>query len=233
MSYLPQRVRLPDSLTARETLRFYSRLRKLPATSADSLIESSDVQLKGFADRPVGEFSGGMVQRLGVAAALLPDAPVLVLDEPTASLDPEGALALRNLLGSLKRRGKAVLFSTHLLADAEQIAHRVAIIVGGRLAAVEPVEDLQRNLLERVVLRVTLTNAEEEFAEVALRAGAREARLEGVTLLITSSAHSRLRILRAIEEAGGYLVAAGPPEVVVKHPLSHTGKYLAPYLQGR
>ncbi len=87
LSYLPQRVRLPDSLTARETLRFYSRLRKLPATSADSLIESSDVQLKGFADRPVGEFSGGMVQR-GVAVALLPDAPVLVLDEPTASLDP-------------------------------------------------------------------------------------------------------------------------------------------------
>jgi len=216
LSYLPQRVRLPDSLTTRETLRFYSRLRKLPATSADSLIESSDVQLKGFADRPVGEFSGGMVQRLGVAAALLPDAPVLVLDEPTASLDPEGALALRNLLGSLKRRGKAVLFSTHLLADAEQIAHRVAIIVGGRLAAVEPVEDLQRNLLERVVLRVTLTNAEEEFAEVALRAGAREARLEGVTLLITSSAHSRLRILRAIEEAGGNIERFATDEPLIE-----------------
>ena len=145
VSYLPQRVFFPETLTARELLRFYARLRKLPAMSADDVLERS-----GFvasADRPVGEFSGGMVQRLGLAIVSLADSPVLLLDEPTANLDPQGVKRFREFVLHQRENGKTVLFSTHLLPEAEQLADRVAIFLGGRLVALESVESLRETWL--------------------------------------------------------------------------------------
>jgi ABC-2 type transport system ATP-binding protein len=85
-----------------------------------------------------------MIQRLGLAVACLPDAPILLLDEPTASLDLEGAIRFRKFLLSLKREGKTIVFTSHTLADVERLADRVAILVGGRLIALESVESLKR-----------------------------------------------------------------------------------------
>lgn len=96
LSYLPQRVAFHENLTAREILAFYCRLRALPPERIAAVLEELD--LGGFQDKTMGEFSGGMVQRLGIAVALLPEAPLLLLDEPAVSLDPEGAIRFREVL---------------------------------------------------------------------------------------------------------------------------------------
>jgi ABC-type multidrug transport system ATPase subunit len=201
-SYLPQRVSFHESLTAREVMEFYQRLRKVPAGRVDEILNLSSFHFNGFANRPVSELSGGMIQRLGLAVACLPDAPVLVLDEPTISLDPEGAIQFREFLGGLKRAGKTIVLSSHMLADAEQLADRVGILVGGKLVALESAEALRKGLTLTSRMLVVLLNPDQRWAEAARRAGAEDAVLEGDSLKIIALPEDRLQILRAIENAG-------------------------------
>jgi len=145
MSYLPQRVVFPENQTAREILRFYCRLRKLAMDHADEALAKA--RFNGFSDKPVGEFSGGMIQRLGLAVTSLANSPILLLDEPTANLDPQGVKRFREFILGQKEMGKTIIFSTHLLAEAEQLADRVGIFVSGKLVAEESIENLQRTYL--------------------------------------------------------------------------------------
>lgn len=139
MSYLPQQVTFPDHLRTREVLEFYARLRSVATDRIDYVIEAFDCS--AFASRFVSDLSGGMQQRLAIAVACLPDVPLLLLDEPTASLDPESAAGFRRLLGELKYAGKTIVFATHVMADIEHLADRIAILVNGRLLAVKTLED--------------------------------------------------------------------------------------------
>jgi ABC-type multidrug transport system ATPase subunit len=148
MSYLPQRVAFNDQLTAREVLRFYCRLRRLPERRIDETLATPNFHFNGFSDKPVSQFSGGMLQRLGLAVTSLPNAPILVLDEPTTSLDPEGAIQFREFLAEMKRQGKTIVFSSHVLNDVIQLADRVAILVGGRLVALQSVSALREELMQ-------------------------------------------------------------------------------------
>jgi Cu-processing system ATP-binding protein len=200
-SYLPQRVAFPENVTAREVLEFYCRLRKLPPERVNAALDRA--QFNGSADRLVSEFSGGMVQRLGVAVAFLPDAPLLVLDEPTLSLDPEGAFQLREFIALQKRQGKTIVFSSHVLTDVDQLADRVAILVGGRLVRVESVENLQKARIAGARLRLVLRRCLEKFAGVALGAGAAAVEASGDCLVVRSQVRDRLAIIRAVEAAGG------------------------------
>lgn len=202
MSYLPQRVNFPDNLTAREVLEFYCRLRKLPPQRVDETLSGARFNFNGFTDKAVGKFSGGMIQRLGLAVACLPDAPIMLLDEPTVSLDPEGAIRFRQFLLSLKREGKTIVFTSHALADVELLADRVAILVGGRLAALESIETLREGLMRGSRMRVALANRDEGWAEVAMRAGATEAALSDGSLVIASRPEDRLAILESLKRAG-------------------------------
>jgi ABC-2 type transport system ATP-binding protein len=154
-----------------------------------------------------------MVQRLGLAVACLPDAPILVLDEPTVSLDPEGAVRFREFLAGLKREGKTIVFSSHMLADVEQLADRVAILVGGKLVALESVDALREGLMRSCQMRVILHNPHSRWAETARRAGAHEVTVQGDSLLITSRPEDRLEILRAIESAGGEIARFATEEL--------------------
>ncbi|MCI0387545.1 MAG: ABC transporter ATP-binding protein [Acidobacteria bacterium] len=205
ISYLPQRVSFHESLTAREILKFYCELRKIPHSRIDQVLAGSRFNFNGFTDKPVSKFSGGMVQRLGLAVACLPDAPVLILDEPTISLDPEGAIRFREFLATLKRDGKTIVFSSHVLADVEQLADRVAVMVGGKLAALESVEALREGLMNGCRMRVVLEQPCQRWIETVRSAGAETASLEGNSLVITSRPEDRLRILRAIEAGGGHI----------------------------
>ncbi len=145
LSYLPQRVVFPENQTAGEIMRFYCRLRRLPPERADAALVRGRLDL--VADKLVSEFSGGMIQRLGLAVISLPDAPILLLDEPTANLDPQGVKQFREFVLNQRENGKTVVFSTHLLQEAEQLADRVGIFVSGKLVAEESTETLRRDFL--------------------------------------------------------------------------------------
>lgn len=162
VSYLPQRVDFHRCLTAGEVLEFYCRLRKMPTTRIEDVLHRSDFDFNGFSRKRISELSGGMVQRLGLAVACLPDAPILMLDEPTVSLDPKGAVTFRRFLKHLKQQGKTIVFTSHVLADVEELADRVAVLVDGKLAAVESVETLRTDLKQtgRTLEDVYLSYAE-------------------------------------------------------------------------
>lgn len=146
IGYLPQRVIFPETLTAREVVRFYSSLRNISRSVADEALANAG--FNGFSDKPVHEFSGGMIQRLGMTVIAVPDSPVLLLDEPTANLDPQGVKQFREFILEQKQRGKTIIFSTHLLAEAEQLADRVAIFVSGKLVALESIGGLRTTFLK-------------------------------------------------------------------------------------
>jgi ABC-type multidrug transport system ATPase subunit len=200
ISYLPQRVAFPEQVTAREVLDFYRRLRNLPLSRVDAALERC--AFGDSADRLVSEFSGGMMQRLGIAVAVMADASILLLDEPTASLDPEGAAEFRAFLASLKELGKTIVFSSHVLSDVDLLADRVAILVGGRLRAVETIVALRNDLNAQSLLQVRLGNANARFCAVATAAGGSAVRCSMDGLTISALPAHRYRILRALEEAG-------------------------------
>lgn len=202
ISYLPQRVNFHDNLTAREVLEFYCRLRKLSKNRIEETLAAAGFNSNGFADNLVGTLSGGMLQRLGLAVACLPDTPILILDEPMVNLDPQGAIGFREFLTALKGKNKTIIFSSHILADVEQLADRVAILVGGRLVALESVEALREAVLRNSKMRLTLVNPDPRWQSAAHDAGAETVAVDGNTLIIESPPESRLRILRCLEAGG-------------------------------
>ena len=135
IGFLPENPYFYDYLTAREFLDFYGRLQGIPgsgrAASIAALLEL--VGLAGVAHRPLRKFSKGMVQRVGMAQALLGDPEFVILDEPMSGLDPIGRREFRDIILSLRKSGRTVFFSSHILQDAEMICDRVGILKEGRL----------------------------------------------------------------------------------------------------
>jgi len=135
IGFLPEESYLYPYLNAREILDFYGRLfglgAKLRKARIDALLEM--VGLEGMASRPVGTFSKGMARRIGLAQSLINDPDLLILDEPTSGLDPIGTRQIKDLIIELGRRGKTVLLCSHLLADAEEVCDRMAIMYGGHI----------------------------------------------------------------------------------------------------
>ena len=144
IGFLPEESYLYPYLNARETLDFYGRLfglnSRVRSTRIDALLDM--VGLAGMANRPVGTFSKGMARRIGLAQALINDPKLLILDEPTSGLDPIGTRQIKDLIVELARRGKTVLLCSHLLADAEEVCDRIAILYGGLVQREGHVEEL-------------------------------------------------------------------------------------------
>lgn len=129
LSFLPQEVNFDPRLHARQLLAFYARLRGVSNDRIDVVLEL--VGLREQSNKRVGELSGGMRQRLGLAVMLLPDTPVLLLDEPGLSLDPQWRRQLQQILRDESRQGKAILVATHLLGEWEGISDRVLLCRDG------------------------------------------------------------------------------------------------------
>jgi ABC-type multidrug transport system ATPase subunit len=134
LGYLPQDFGVYPHLSAREFLSYLAAVKGMPARTARArvgeLLELLD--LSGAGRRPLGRYSGGMLRRVGIAQALLADPRVLIVDEPTAGLDPEQRVVFRNLLADLAA-DRVVLLSTHIVSDVESVAADIAIMAGGRL----------------------------------------------------------------------------------------------------
>ena len=144
IGYLPEESRLYPQLTPLETLRFYARLFGLPRKVAERRIGEL-LEMTGLAharNRAVGEFSKGMARRVGLAQALLNDPELVLLDEPSSGLDPQGARQVKDLILALGARGKTVLLTSHLLADVEDVCSQIAILFNGVLLAQGALDEL-------------------------------------------------------------------------------------------
>lgn len=144
IGYLPEESYLYRYLNSRETLDFFGNLFHLAPGDrqkrADQLLEMVGLNLTQT--RAVGEFSKGMQRRIGLAQALINDPDLVILDEPTAGLDPIGCREVKDLIVALARRGKTVILSSHLLSDVEDVCDRVVIYYGGRVQALGTLKEL-------------------------------------------------------------------------------------------
>jgi ABC-2 type transport system ATP-binding protein len=152
VGFLPERPYFYEHLTAREFLEFYARLGDVPSAERGPRITAllERVDLARFRDVPLGKFSKGMLQRAGLAQALIADPSLLVLDEPMSGLDPIGRALVRDLILEERRAGKTVFFSSHILSDIEAICDRVAMIVRGELRGQGKVADLVASAVQHV-----------------------------------------------------------------------------------
>jgi ABC-2 type transport system ATP-binding protein len=137
------------SLTIRESLSMFAELRGIAAKDRPGAIERaiSQVRMNEWADRRIGEFSRGMKQRTNIAAALLANPQILILDEPTTGLDPGGMAEIKQILKSLKHTSRLILMSSHLLNEVSEICDEVAMIHKGRLIVYDKTQNIESRVL--------------------------------------------------------------------------------------
>jgi len=144
IGYLPEQPYFYDYLTAAELLDYFARFHDLAAAERRERVARmlKKVGLETAGKIQLRKYSKGMLQRVGLAQAILHDPPVVILDEPMSGLDPIGRREVRDIILELKHEGRTVLFSTHILSDAEMLCDRVGVIVSGKLRGVGPPEKI-------------------------------------------------------------------------------------------
>lgn len=189
--------------SGRNHLRILADAEGIGVTRVDEVLEQ--VELSPAADRRVGAYSLGMRQRLGFAAALLGDPPVLVLDEPANGLDPQGIRTMRDLLRARAAKGDTVLVSSHLLAEVEQLVDDLIVLNQGRLVTSGSIDDL------RQTATLVRTDANDRLAEVLEGHGVTVQRGDGTELIVQGM---------AMGDIGDHAFRAG---IAVHELSSHTG----------
>ena len=203
-AFLPQTASFPPNLRVVEVLEVHARLRNREIRGIPQVLAEAGLS-DGDRERLVSELSDGMRQKLSVAVASLPEVPLMLLDEPTASLDPQAAVGFREVVHRWRDRGRAVLFSTHVLTDVQELADRVVVLVDGSVVISEPLSALRTRLERRAVLRVHVGRPTPAHLAAAREAGATEARLNSASVVIQAPVAGRHAILRRLEELGPIL----------------------------
>ncbi|NLV45122.1 MAG: ABC transporter ATP-binding protein [Candidatus Hydrogenedentes bacterium] len=211
VGYMPEQPYFYEYLSPRETLDFYGRLRGLSrdARQREWGYISELLDLREIADRRIRGFSKGMRQRVGFAVAMVGDPPLLILDEPMSGLDPLGRKMIRELMVRLNGMGKTIFFSSHVLADVEEICARVGILVSGRLAASGRITDLVGHIPKSVELEVSGLNdaATSELHSMANRFSSSG---DGRCSLVVADMHSANAAAKAVHAAGAELISMHP-----------------------
>lgn len=209
VGYLPESPYFYRHLTGRELVRFYAQMCGLSGAGLGTRItETLDVVgMTGAADRSVGTYSKGMLQRIGLAQALVHDPRLLILDEPTAGVDPVGSAAIAELILKLKAQGKTVLITSHLLGQIEDICDRVAILDRGKLILEGAVADLVGRADRHAFVVETLPDGERAELQAWLAA-------RGRTLKSVEVPRARLDrlFLERVGKSGGVNVLGAPAQ---------------------
>lgn len=187
--FLPEAPYFHKFLTGRELVQYCARLSGVPADKVNEAVESS-LELAAMteaASRPIGTYSKGMLQRIGLAQAIVHDPELVILDEPTAGVDPVGSAAIGRMIHAMRAKGKTIVLCSHLLGQVEQVCDRVAIMDRGRLVLEGRVDEVLAQRDRHVITVEMLTPAARTAAEAALAA-------HGAT--VTSITHPR----RSLEE---------------------------------
>lgn len=161
IGFLPENPSFYPFLSAYETLRFICDLYNMEKNMRDDRIRTilSLVGLKDAMFNTVGTFSKGMVQRLGMAQAIINDPDIIILDEPMSGLDPIGRKEFKDIILMMKRRGKTVLFSSHILPDIEMLADKVCVINGGNVVGIGYVQDIIKRELREIDIEAKFQDA--------------------------------------------------------------------------
>lgn len=220
IGYLPEESYLYRYLNSHETLDFFGNLFHLPPGQrrerSEQLLDM--VGLTQTRTRTVGEFSKGMQRRIGLAQALINDPDLVILDEPTAGLDPIGCREVKDLILALARRGKTVILSSHLLSDVEDVCDRVVIYYGGKVQAMGELKDLLAN---RDALRITTPPL------------SREKMQKVIELIRTDVAEDNIRIDNPTQNLESYFldVVAKAKQAAAETSGAQSGGKVAAYLQ--
>lgn len=201
VGYLPENIDLYDNLTGRETLEFFADLRDVNTKEVQELLEK--LNLTHAADRKVGGYSKGMVQRLAFGQALLGRPPLLILDEPASGLDPEGTAQIKKMVKDYADDNKTVFFSSHILPNVQEVADRVGIIVGGRLRALNSVDELRKELEMPARLNVTISQNIENVGNVLEKSSAvQKFQGKGNRVTVVCDNEDKKKVLDIIEDSG-------------------------------
>lgn len=211
IGYLPETPYFYDYLTADEFLRFYGRLAGLPREGLQQRVPQllERVGLMEARHRPLRKFSKGMLQRIGLAQALIHDPELIILDEPMSGLDPIGRKEVRDLILSLRDQGKTVFFSTHIVSDVEMICDRVGILAKGRMLTSGRIEDLVNEHVAQSVEVVCDGVVGDELAEVKSQATRILQRGDRCLMILPGQEHLE-EVLATLRRAGGKLVSVIP-----------------------
>jgi ABC-2 type transport system ATP-binding protein len=207
IGFLPEQPYFYDYLSAPELVDYYARLSGVPSAGRSRRIGEllERVGLGDVGNKHLRKFSKGMLQRVGIAQAIVHDPEVIFLDEPMSGLDPLGRYEIRELIQDLKDRGKTIFFSTHILSDAEALCDRVAVIHKGELRGVGVVNDLRSSVASKT--EVIWNGA---HAVPAVTSHLAESHVTGDTVRATVSPQDLDRLLEKLRQQRATLVSVTP-----------------------
>lgn len=210
IGFLPENPYFYDYLTGREFLHFYGKLYRMNKADINSRMEKvmSMVNIAHAADLPLRGYSKGMLQRIGLAQALLNDPKVVFLDEPQSGLDPLGRKEIRDVILKLRDEGKTVLFSSHILSDAELICDRVGILLKGRLKSIGNLNDLLSAKVKEY--EVVAKNLKSDLIEKISKVSTKVLKSKDEDLFIIKEESDAASSVKDIIESGGTLISFSP-----------------------
>lgn len=210
LGYLPENPYIYQYLKPIEFLDLCARLTGMEKTQRRqrALALAEELGLAHALDRPVGRFSKGMMQRLGLAQALIHDPELLILDEPLSGLDPIGRKDVRDVLLAHRRRGKTLLFTSHTLSDVEMLCDRVAIVKAGRLAACGALDELLEPATRRIEVELAAVSEplREHLAEFAISVQGKD----GEVTAVVQGDEALPRLLDTAMKQGARVIAVRP-----------------------
>jgi ABC-type multidrug transport system ATPase subunit len=202
IGYMPEKVAFYDNLTALQNMRFYAEIKHASKEECIHLIE--EFGLGDAGRKRVGKFSKGMVQRLGMARAILGNPPILILDEPSGGLDPRGVVLIRDKILEMKKKGTTIFVSSHILSEIQEICDRVGIINKGVLVAQDTVDGLSKKLNLKPQITVTVDSMSAKIENTIKKLpGVESVQIKGNTLEIVCDGAMKAKVILAISTAGG------------------------------
>jgi ABC-2 type transport system ATP-binding protein len=199
--FVPERMNFDRRTSGFAFLRYMARLAGVPRAETNARVQAmlERLAIANAAERPLAQYSRGMLQRIGMAQALIHEPDFIFLDEPTSGLDPNGVLLVRDLILEQKRRGAAVLLNSHQLAEVEKVCDRVLFLSGGVIAREETLRHV-----DRVVVAITLLAGSYDAGEIERLAGA--APRENVLVVSVETEANIAEVVRAVVGSGAGVI---------------------------
>ena len=205
IGYLPEKVAFYNNLTALQNLCFYAEMKNTSKEECKLLIE--EFGLKESMNKKVGQYSKGMVQKLGMARAVLGNPKILILDEPSGGLDPRGVVLIRNKIREMRDKGSTIFISSHILSEIQAVCDRVGIINKGILVAEDTVSQLSKRLNIKPKLSIELEEMSDAITEAVKKVdGIDDVQIINKIINVICESKLKAKVIIAIESAGGNII---------------------------